>query len=100
MVSSTVITLEGEQSRRKSHLIKEKRDFIHAIDTIIATGISNHIACSHVGLPHMYYARFKNAIAKVDTLENSDVYVPYKMNGSAHKIHPGPPSLLSIIQDD
>jgi hypothetical protein len=100
MVSSTVIALEGERSRRKSYRIKDKRDFINAINTIVATGVSCCIACSHVGLPHMYYARFKNAIAKVDTLENSDVYVPYKMNGSAHKIHPGPPSLLSIIQDD
>jgi hypothetical protein len=36
----------------------------------------------------------------VDALEKSDVYVPYKINGSARKIHPGAPSLLRVIQDD
>ena len=73
---------------------------VHAIDSIVATGVSRREACSRVGLCHSYYARFKKVIAKVDALEKSDVYVPYKINGSARKIHPGAPSLLSIIQDD
>ena len=100
MVSSSVILFEAERSRRRSYPIKEKRDFIHAIDTIVTTGVSCRVACSRVGLSHTYYTRFKKAIAKVEGLEKSDVYVPYKTNGSARKIHPGAPSLLSIIQCD
>jgi hypothetical protein len=46
----------------------------------------------------MYYACFKKAIAKVEALEKSDVYLPYKTNGLACKIHLDAPSLLSIIQ--
>jgi hypothetical protein len=48
----------------------------------------------------MYYERFKKAIEKVESLENGTVYIPYKTNNSARKIHPGPPSLLSAIKDD
>jgi hypothetical protein len=98
MVSSSVIPFEAEHSLCRSYPIKEKRDFIHAIDTIIATGVSCRVACSRVGLSHMYYACFKKAIAKVEALEKSDVYLPYKTNGLACKIHLDAPSLLSIIQ--
>ena len=66
----------------------------------LSTGASRRNAYSRVGLPHMYYSRFKKAVEKVEDLEKSAVYIPYKTNNSACKIHPGPPSLLSAIQDD
>jgi len=100
MPFSSVVTFDAELSRCKSYAVKDKRDLVHAIDSIVATGVSCRKACSQVGLDHSYYARFKKVIAKVDALEKSDVYVPYKINGSARKIYPGALSLLSIIQDD
>jgi hypothetical protein len=101
MVSAIVVVLfEDEQSRCKSYSIKDKREFIQAISTLVSTGASHRDACSCVGLPHMYYSLFKKAVEKVEALEKSAVYIPYKTNNSAHKIHPGPPSLLTAIQDD
>ena len=98
MVSATVVVLfEDNRSRRKSYSIKDKREFIQAIDTLVSTGASRCNTCSRVGLPHMYYSLFKKAVEKVEALEKSAVYIPYKTNNSARKIHPIPPSLLTAI---
>jgi len=70
MVSAAVATEGNQPSFRKSFLLKDKRDFVHAIDSI------------------------------VKALENSATFVPYKTNGNAHKIHPGPPSILYTIKQD
>ena len=43
---------------------------------------------------------FKKVIKKVDALKNGTTFVPYKTNGNACKIYPGPPSLLSVIKQD
>ena len=48
----------------------------------------------------MYYVRFKKAVEMVDALEKSDVHIPYKMNSLSYKIHPGPTSLFTAIQED
>jgi hypothetical protein len=43
---------------------------------------------------------FEKAIEEVETLEIGDAFIPYILNGTARKIHDGPPSLLSVIIDD
>jgi len=48
----------------------------------------------------MYYTRFKRIIKKVDDIERADVFVPYKMNGSVWKIHPGGKIILNSVKDD
>jgi len=100
MVLDSFVSPEMEQARRRSFSIKDKRDFVHKIDIIISTGVSHRQACVRVGLPYLYYAHFKKARQKVEHLENRDVYVPFKTNGTACKIHPGRPSLLYAIKDD
>ena len=100
MVSATVVSFEAKRSRHRSYSINDKRESIQVIDTLVSIGISYREACSCVGLPHMYYTHFKKVVEKFETLEKSDVYIPYKMNGSARKIHPGHSSLLTTIQED
>jgi hypothetical protein len=52
-----------------------------------------------IGLPHQYYSCFKNAIKTADDLEKSDTFVHYKISGAARKLHPGHPSVLTVICD-
>ena len=92
--------LNPNHPARKSFSIKDKREFILSVDSIVSTGASRREACTRLGLPHMYYERFKKAIEKVESLENGTGYIPYKTNNSARKIHPGPPSLLCVIKDN
>jgi hypothetical protein len=53
-----------------------------------------------VGLPHNYYLCFKKVVKKLEDLEQDAGFVPFKINGTARKIHPGHPSLLQAIQED
>jgi hypothetical protein len=53
-----------------------------------------------VGLPHQYYCRFKKAVKTADDLKKSSVFIHYKCNGGARKLHPGRPSILAIIHND
>ena len=100
MVTAVVSTEVNQPLCRKSFSLKDKRDFVHAVDSIVATGISRRQACHHLGLSSMYYTCFKKVIKRVDALENGATFVLYKTNGNARKIHPGPPSLLSVIKED
>ena len=76
MVMVSFVSPEAEQARRRSFSIKDKRDFVHRIDSIVSTGVSHCQACVRVGLPYLYYVRFKKVIHKVDALENRDVTFP------------------------
>jgi len=98
--SSTSPPNGWERSHRKSFSIKEKRKYVHAVDILVAKNISRCKACSILGLNPVYYTCFKKVFARVDDLENSDGFVPYNTNGTAHRVHPGRPSLLSVIKDD
>jgi hypothetical protein len=73
-----VTTQEGEPSLRMPLSIKEKQDYIQAIDTIVAKGISHCKACSIVGLHRVYYAHFKKVTQKVDKLEKDDAFVAHE----------------------
>jgi len=85
---------------RRSYSIKEKRDIVQAVQTLAANGVSVHQACSMVGLPHQYYYRFKKAVKTADDLEKSGVFIHYKCNGGARKLHPSRPSILAAILDN
>jgi hypothetical protein len=65
-------------------LVKDKREFVQAIDALVATGVSCHQAHSQVaGLSHYYnYALFKKVIEKVHALEKGDAFVSHKINGT------------------
>jgi hypothetical protein len=58
------VSPEAEQACRRSFSIKDKRDFVHKVDVIVSTGVSRRKACVLVGLPYLYYARFKKALQK------------------------------------
>ena len=91
---------QKEASLRRSFSVKEKREYVVAIDAIIATGATRRQACTMVNLPHNYYPHFKKVFSKINNLEKSNVFVPFKTNGISCKIHPGRPSLLWEICKD
>ncbi len=80
---------------RRSYTIKEKREFVQAICTLASNGVSIRQACPLLGLPHQYYYRFKKMVEAAGELEENDVFIHYKVNGTARKIHPGRPSILA-----
>jgi len=98
--SPTVPTKGWERSHRKSFSIKEKREYVHAVDILVEKDVSRRKACSILGLHPTYYIRFKKVIEKVDALENSAGFAPHNTNGTARRVHPGRTSLLSVIKDD
>ena len=51
---------------RRSYSIKEKRELVQAICTLVSSGVSIPQACSLFGLPHQYYYCFKNVLKTVD----------------------------------
>jgi len=56
--------------------------------------------CLSIGVNPIYFTRFKRAVKKVDELEHGDVFVSYKANGLAQKIHPRGKSFLNGVKDD
>jgi len=87
-------------SFRKSFSVKEKRELVQAIELLMEEHKVNACqACLLIGVNQMYYTRFKRIIKKVDNTEFRDVFVPYKPNGSAWKIHPGGKSILNGVKD-
>ena len=88
---------------RRSFSIKEKREFVQAVElmiVIVAKKVLCHEACAMISVLQMYYTRFKKAIKKVAALDNADAFVVHRINGTAQKIHPGHSSIVSIIHDD
>jgi len=56
---TAVLATEGNQPLLwKSFSIKDKREYVIAIDASVSTDISRCQACSQVGLLYMYYTRF------------------------------------------
>ena len=48
MVSATVVLFEAKRSHRRLYSIKDKREFMQAIDTLVSTSASHCDAYSHV----------------------------------------------------
>ncbi len=83
IVPSPTVPIKGwERSHCKSFSIKEKCEYIHAVDILVEKDISRRKACSTLGLHPIYYTRFKDVLAKVDALENSVGFVPCNTNGT------------------
>ncbi len=86
---------------RHSYTIKEKHKLLQAICTLLSKGVSICQACPLFGLPHQYYYHCRKAVKAADDLKNTnDIFVHYKVNGSARKIHPSWPSILSAVHDN
>jgi hypothetical protein len=51
-------------------------------------------------LPHQYYYRFKKVVQAADELERNELFVHYKVNGTARKLHPDPPDILTSVHDE
>ena len=64
MLSATVILFEAECFHCRLSSIKDKRDFIQAIDTLLSNCASCSDAFSCVGFCNLYYAHFKVAWLK------------------------------------
>ena len=73
--------------------MKEKHKLVQAIRTLVSNGISICQACPLLRLPHQYYYRFKKVVQAVDELKRNKLFVHYKVNGTARKLHPGRPSI-------
>ena len=82
---------------RRSYTIKEKHELVQAICMLASDSVSICRACPLLGLPHQYYYRFKKAVEVADELEENDVFIHYKVNDTARKIHPGRPSILAPV---
>jgi hypothetical protein len=48
-------TVVAEPLLWKSFSLKDKREFVQAMDTIVATGLSCRKACCQLRVSHMYY---------------------------------------------
>ena len=98
---TTVVSTEGNQLLRwNSFSLKDKRAFVHVINSIVSTSISRCQAWYHLRLSSIYHTCFRKVIKRVCALENGATSFPYKTNGNAQKIRPSPPSLLSVIKED
>jgi hypothetical protein len=85
---------------RRSYSIKEKCELVQAIHTLVSNGVSIRRVCPLLGLPHQYYYRFKKVVQAADELERNELFVHYKVNGTARKLHPGWPSILASVHDE
>ena len=86
-------------SARKSYSLKEKREVVRTIDTLVGHGNSRRKACAVMGILPLYYRRWKRVISKVDDLEAEDSFCSFKTNGTARKIHTGRVSLLAPVKE-
>ena len=73
--------LDRESALQKSFSVKEKREYIVAIDALMAEGVFCRQACLMFGLPHNYYPCFKKVIKKLGDLEQDAGFVPFKQIG-------------------
>ena len=79
---------------RRSYELKEKRFVVQQIDALISSGHSRCNACQILGIPPLYYRRWKRLVLKVHDVNSTDDFVSYNTKGTARKIHPGRPSAL------
>ena len=104
MVTMTIVGSEGRKDDprfRKSYSIKEKRELVQSVQFLMsARNVTVRQACLLIGVSPMYYTRFKRIIKKIDDIENGEVFIPYKTNGSARKVHPGGRGFLADVKEE
>ena len=83
---------------RRSYELKEKWFVVQQIDALISSRLSHCNACQILGIPTLYYRRWKQLISKVFEVSSTNEFVSYNTKGTARKIHPGRPSALSVIR--
>ena len=100
----TIVGSEGRKDDprfRKSYSIKEKRELVQSVQFLMsARNVTVRQACLLIGVSPMYYTRFKRIIKKIDDIENGEVFIPYKTNGSARKVHPGGRGFLADVKEE
>ena len=71
-------------SAHKSYSLKEKREAVRTIDTLVGHGNSRRKACAAMGIRPLplYYRRWKRVISQVDDLEAEDSFCSFKTNGT------------------
>ena len=77
----------------------EKRELVQALCMLVSNSISICRACPQFVLPHQYYYRFKKTVEAADKLEQNEIFIHYKVNGTSRKLHPGQPSILAPVRD-
>jgi len=83
---------------QKSYEIKDKRNYVQRVDELVSTGFSRRKACMGLGIPLLYYSRWKKLIEKVDAINSGTEFVPYNTKGTSRKIHPGRASVLVQVK--
>jgi len=83
---------------RKSYEIKDKRNVVQQVDELVSIGFSFRKACMGLGIPLLYYSRWKKLVEKVDAINSGKEFVPYNTKGTSCKIHPGRASVLVQVK--
>ena len=86
-------------SCRRSFSLKEKREVVRTVDTLVSHGHSCRNACDAKGILPIYYRRWKAVLQNVEELEVEDLFRSFNLNGTARKIHPGRVSILAPVQN-
>ena len=85
---------------RKSYDIKTKRVFVQTIDMLVSSGKSRCASCAFVGIPPLYYHRWKRLLTKVDDVDATEEFVAYSTKGTTRRLHRGCTSVLDTIQPE
>jgi len=83
----------------RSFSLKEKCDLVQSIKLLIKHGASCKTACRGVGIPPLYYHRWKKVMKKVDDIEKEDCFHAHNTMGTARKIHPRRVGLLMTTKE-
>ncbi len=83
---------------RRSFEIKEKRIVVSRIDELVSAGWSRRKASASMGIPFLYYSRWKKVIQKADDLIRSNAFVSYNATGTARRLHQGRKSILEPVK--
>jgi hypothetical protein len=84
-----------------SHLsfqLKEKHDFVCSVDALIKNGHSLVVACHCLGIPTVYYHRWRKVMETVGDLDEEDRFIPFNKSGNTRRIHPGCRSFLAPVK--
>ena len=87
-------------SCRRSFSLKEKREVVRTVDTLVSHGNSFRKACDAFGILPIYYRRWKAVLQNVEELEVEDLFRSFNLNGTARKIHPGRVSILAPVREE
>jgi len=85
---------------RKSYDFKTKRVFVQTIDMLVSSGKSCRASCAFVGIPPLYYHRWKRLLTKVDDVNATEEFAAYSTKGTTRRPHHGRTSVLAAIHPE